>query len=257
MKKSKKTIVCLVIVGMLLAGTSCSVLDGLLGGSGLIDSVFNKYPANSTALGSFAKGSADFNDLALQDRWGLVWNGMFENFTENTKKDSLPNLYLAALKEGLRVNVELYKTRYTKSVPIKDYKTNQVTGKTEAYYTYYHHVSDKNALKKLADYALTILAEQKDPETLVKWMEDFYTQLGKIEGKFNGFALSPYRTNIEKFALKLFEVDAIDSGENLADDSFGALVAKVYAEKYPAGYFIENANARLQVIAGTDADLVL
>lgn len=42
MKKSKKTIVCLVIVGMLLAGTSCSVLDGLLGGSGLIDSVFNK-----------------------------------------------------------------------------------------------------------------------------------------------------------------------------------------------------------------------
>ena len=91
MKKSKKTIVCLVIVGMLLAGTSCSVLDGLLGGSGLIDSVFNKYPANSTALGSFAKGSADFNDLALQDRWGLVWNGMFENFTENTKKDSLLN----------------------------------------------------------------------------------------------------------------------------------------------------------------------
>lgn len=250
MHTTKKICTFLLVLVLALALTSCEMFSGLFASfQVLTGALFNKYPASTVALDALANNSADFEDLSLNDRWGLVWNGMFGIFSSTTKSDDTPEHYMPALRR-IGIVLENYENTQIDAVEHRDYSTNRVTSVDPAYTIKYYHVSDKNSLTKLADLAMGLLAQQTDPETLADWIEDLYKELGDTNGKYNGFALYPYQAKVAEFAYALFDASA-------SADSLGARTAVVYAEEYPDGAFIEQANALQQAVAGTDAALIL
>ena len=248
MKRINNISIFFILMITVVMTTGCASLNMLLGGS--------KYDSGTVALEALVDNNATYDDLALADQWGLVWNGMFSSFSKHPKMDFessfinitdidtnyIDNLYRDALRKAFNVRAEQYDS------------FTDMDGKT----SYYYRVNDKKSLEVLAKNAIELLYAQDDPSVAIMWMEDFYTKLDSIEGKYNGFALCKYRANIDKYARYLFEIDEIsNNAESLLDDSKGALAAKAYLEKYPAGIFIQYAKDRLKIIAGTEAELIL
>ena len=255
MKKVVRFVSVLMLIVML---SSCAMLEGVLGEmglGGLGKALFNKYPANTVALDAIFKGAANFDDVGIADRWGLVWNGLFSAFYETNKSDSMPDMYRLALAKGLGIKPALYSEVYHEREALKDYSTGDITGYTEAYTSYSFRVENKEDLQKLAGIAMELIEAQTDPEVAIKWLEDLYAEIEKTDGNYNGFALVPYLSEVDGLASRLFENGL--APEQLSENSFGAKAAKLYVENYPDGYFIEYAKARQQASAGTDDNLVL
>ena len=233
----KKTVAAVLLIAAALMLSSCSIIQGLLGGS--MSDFVNLYPARTVALEALAQGSADFEDLPFDDQWGLIWTGLFRSMTTSPKTS---DPYLPALKK-----IGYYPVNYD------DYY-NESYG----YTTYYYRIEDKEDLQELAAIELTLLSYMPDPEIQVQLLEDFFSKILSDQGKYNGYALQPFLSLLNDYARELFEYDkAVKNPAELAADSFGARCAKAYVEKYPAGNFIEFAKARVQAAAGTEAELII
>lgn len=227
-----KKIGILVIIGTLLCtAMSCTSFS---------DIYEEKYSASYASLDALIGNSADFDDLSLDDRWAIVWHGMFSSFTEYSGDSANPYRYV--LSKKLRVSVTKYDSNYF-----------EYTGER----AYYYRVQDKESLQELGDIAIKLLCAQGDIDTAIMWMEDFNSKIKSIEGNYNWYALSPYLKTIDRYAYYIFEMKSINNGLPLSDDSEGAIASKAYLDKYPAGEFIEYAKKRQNVLSGTEAELIL
>lgn len=180
-----------------------------------------------------SEGIATFDDVAIEDRWGIVWAGLFDDWSVASGESE--HIIMKALRIGLGISI----TRYDSYTSSYDNKT-----------TYYYRVQNKGDLQKLAGIALDLLEEQysQNPEIALKWHEELYHQITKTKGKYNEYTLMPYLENLNQMAKTVFEYEAaISEPETLSNNSSGARLSKIYLEKYPNGHFAEFAKARQEV----------
>lgn len=249
--KVRTSLVCILIMVIVLMSSCAALVSGFV--STLSEMIVPTFTPSTNAVGSLLGGYASYTDLRIQDRWALVWTAMFSSFTESTEQSSKPNeVYRALRKMGVRmVNYE------SNHVEARTVRYNDGTTKYYPSYTINkYRVSDKEELHRLANLAMGMLTEQKDPEITAYWMEAFYEKLGSSTNAFYSYALIPYKDKISDFASKLFEYEKVLAhGPDLSAES--AQYAMVYAKAYPAGYFLTFANARIQAELKTDAEIII
>ncbi len=231
--KAVKIVAVLLIAMVLLTTTACSAFQVLMNSFGAVFGLV--YAPSSTACDAIIRGAATFESLSLDDQWGLVWQGMFGIFSEDTSSTSVPDVTLRALS-ALGYKIELYETTEIEPDEYNDYRGYDIN---------YYRIVDSSSLTVLAQTALSLLQKQTDAATVIKWAEDLYNELvGLTDVK--SYTLAPYASDVAAFASQLFS----------AGGDFGAQCAALYVEEYPAGAFIDAAQARVQAEAGTDATFV-
>ena len=246
----------LMAAAMVLAVTliSCDTLLGILNvlGVGELSDIFDMaYVPTFVAAESLWRGSAGFYDLSPDDRWAILWGGMFRKFIESDQYDDGRDITRLAL-HAIGIDAECYDEAFVDPSFWTDNKGN--VHRIDGYTIRKYRVENRDDLVLLFSEAISLIESETDPEKAAMWMEDLYGAVMDTEGKHNGYALIPLLPYLEKAAEHVFELDTDPS--LLSDDSFSALAALYYIETYPAGYLREYAEKRQKLTVGADLDFV-
>ena len=204
-----------------LSFTSCSELQILFTSAEV--AFGGTYGPSSSELNRLYKQEVTFDQIPLEDQWGIVWQGMFEELPHSIIPGS-DRLVVVLSNMGIKIT----------QVVVEDF-----------YYSYYE-IRDRNSLIALADMAMEILEMQKDPTSAVDWAVDLYDQLYYSVYSESKTVYEPYLDSVISYFESVFN----------SENSFSVQFALYYAEKYSDGMFVETARDKVQKASRTSSVFV-
>lgn len=212
----------LTFVFVALSFTSCSELQILFTSAEV--ALGATYGPSTSELNRLYNQEVTFDQIPLEDQWGIVWQGMFEELPYSIIPGS-DKLVVVLSNMGIKIT--------------------RVTVKNLMDYTFYE-IRDGNSLIALADMAMEILEKQDDPTSAVDWAVDLYDQFYYSVYNESKSIYEPYLDSVISYFEKVFS----------SEDSFSVQFALYYAGKHSEGMFIETARDKVQEASRTNVVFV-